>query len=268
MGSSFAERENLSPNPSAENDDEKFKKSLPRNNSTLCDRSAKAKPENRQGSSYSGGDAMFWSLANYPLRPASTASVLTEEMFLRANGIGPAPAQNSAHTPKATNGSKPTEGIVSLPIVNAQQSMLILDNQLFPNVHLNDFYAKFSRSPDPQSQRCAGSASSSPSHSIKGYRSNRSANPTRKWTTHSDVSRNNISTPPDRFLNRAHLIELKSEPAQLCNGSKWDPLSKHIWAKFSLRQQREDTYRKKMYLWRYLYTNIKVVISRFRDGVF
>lgn len=68
----------------------------------------------------------------------------------------------------------------------------------------------------------------------------------------------NLYTPPDRFLTRAHLVEQKVPPDTLLNGSKWDQLSQMIWDKFFLAQQTEETYKKKMYLWRYLYLIVKV----------
>lgn len=70
-------------------------------------------------------------------------------------------------------------------------------------------------------------------------------------------------TPPDRFLARAHLVEIKESPETLLNGTKWDQLSQAIWDKFMMSQQREETYRRKMYLWRYLYVTIKVSIVIF-----
>lgn len=92
-------------------------------------------------------------------------------------------------------------------------------------------------------------------------------------------------TPPDRFLARSHLIEMRATPKSLLNskhllcfsiikrhvlmfysfspGSQWDPLSKSIWSKFSNSQQTEETYKRKMYLWRYLYLCIRVCSSCF-----
>lgn len=99
------------------------------------------------------------------------------------------------------------------------------------------------------------SGNSSPTQGNKTYR-NSGTNSGRHQ--HNSNRKENNYTPPDRFLNRAHLVELKRSPDALCNGSKWDQLSQSVWAKFSSRQQTEETYRKKMYLWRYLYTNIKV----------
>lgn len=75
---------------------------------------------------------------------------------------------------------------------------------------------------------------------------------------------NQLYTPPDRFLSRAHLIELKGAPdALLCGDSKWDQLSQMVWEKFMGAQQTEDTYKKKMYLWRYLYLCVKVSLRLF-----
>ncbi|XP_075154293.1 uncharacterized protein LOC142227936 isoform X2 [Haematobia irritans] len=70
-------------------------------------------------------------------------------------------------------------------------------------------------------------------------------------------------TPPDRFLAKAHLIEAKEAPASLLNNSKWDNLSRDIWAKFISSQQTEETFRKKMRLWRYLYLFIKNAYPRY-----
>lgn len=72
-----------------------------------------------------------------------------------------------------------------------------------------------------------------------------------------------LYTPPDRFLIRSHLIELKTRPAGLLNGTKWDSLSAMIWNKFIGAQQTEDTYKKKMYLWRYLYVCVKKMYPRY-----
>lgn len=72
-----------------------------------------------------------------------------------------------------------------------------------------------------------------------------------------------LYTPPDRFLIRSHLIELKAKPVNLLTGTKWDSLSSMIWNKFIGAQQTEDTYKKKMYLWRYLYVCVKKMYPRY-----
>lgn len=69
-------------------------------------------------------------------------------------------------------------------------------------------------------------------------------------------------TPPDRFLARAHLVEIKESPRDLLNGGKWDHLSQNIWNKFLSSQQTEETYKKKMILWKYLYLIIKKTFPR------
>lgn len=105
------------------------------------------------------------------------------------------------------------------------------------------------------------SGNSSPTQGNKTYRNN---------GTHRERNQNNsirktnyLSEPSDRFLTRAHLVELNTPPDSLCNGSKWDQLSQSIWQKFSSRQQTEDTYRKKTYLWKYLNSNIKKGFNRY-----
>ena len=65
-------------------------------------------------------------------------------------------------------------------------------------------------------------------------------------------------TPPDRFLARAHLVETREAPSTLFNNSKWDILSQGIWEKFREAQQKEETFKQKMRLWRFLYLFIKV----------
>lgn len=68
---------------------------------------------------------------------------------------------------------------------------------------------------------------------------------------------------PDRFLARAHLITMKEPPPKLLNNSIWDRISKGVWNKFSMYQQSEEMYKKKMDLWRYLYIVCKRIYPRF-----
>ncbi|XP_077291148.1 poly(A) RNA polymerase gld-2 homolog A-like [Arctopsyche grandis] len=71
------------------------------------------------------------------------------------------------------------------------------------------------------------------------------------------------SIAPDRFLMRAHLIQVRDTPKNLLTGSMWDTLSQNVWSKFMDCQQTEDTFRKKMKLWRFLYVSIKNMSSRY-----
>lgn len=67
-----------------------------------------------------------------------------------------------------------------------------------------------------------------------------------------------VSTvPSDSSLYNCTVPFVKDEPKNLLNGSKWDPISKDIWNKFTMSQQSESMYNKKFQLWRYLYYNIK-----------
>lgn len=68
-----------------------------------------------------------------------------------------------------------------------------------------------------------------------------------------------MHTPPDRFLARAHLVEVRETPSTLLNNTKWDQLSQGIWRKFMSSQQTEETFKQKMRLWRYMYLIIKVI---------
>lgn len=63
--------------------------------------------------------------------------------------------------------------------------------------------------------------------------------------------------PPDSCFYNSTLPFVKDEPKELLCGSKWDPISKDIWKKFTRSQQSENMYNKKIQLWRYLYFNIK-----------
>ncbi|XP_055909668.1 putative uncharacterized protein DDB_G0289263 [Eupeodes corollae] len=66
----------------------------------------------------------------------------------------------------------------------------------------------------------------------------------------------------DRFLARSHLVEIKEVPRTLLTCSKWDNLSQGIWNKFINAQQTEDTFKRKMKLWRYLYIIVKNAYPR------
>ncbi|KAK7793005.1 hypothetical protein R5R35_009606 [Gryllus longicercus] len=70
-------------------------------------------------------------------------------------------------------------------------------------------------------------------------------------------------TIPDRFLSRAHLIEVTKTPSQLLSGGEWDKLSQGIWNYFITNQQTEETYKKKMLLWKCLYIFIKTSFPRY-----
>nr|XP_029727033.1 poly(A) RNA polymerase gld-2 homolog B [Aedes albopictus]XP_029727043.1 poly(A) RNA polymerase gld-2 homolog B [Aedes albopictus] len=73
----------------------------------------------------------------------------------------------------------------------------------------------------------------------------------------------NMHTPADRFLTRAHLVELKTPPVELApSGSKWASLSQAIWDKFVGAQQKEGKYVQKIKLWRYLFLNIRSAFPR------
>uniref|UniRef100_A0A182YNB1 PAP-associated domain-containing protein n=1 Tax=Anopheles stephensi TaxID=30069 RepID=A0A182YNB1_ANOST len=65
------------------------------------------------------------------------------------------------------------------------------------------------------------------------------------------------ATPADRFILRAHDVEMKVPPDVLTNGSVWDDLSTAIWERFAAAQQSEEKYIQKMELWRELYICIK-----------
>ncbi|RVE42990.1 hypothetical protein evm_012362 [Chilo suppressalis] len=68
---------------------------------------------------------------------------------------------------------------------------------------------------------------------------------------------------PERYLNASYPFQVKFTPDDLLNGSKWDTLSQEMWDKFVKSQQTEDTFRKKMNLWRYIYITIKSIFPRY-----
>lgn len=72
-----------------------------------------------------------------------------------------------------------------------------------------------------------------------------------------------IHTPPDRFLAKSHLIQTKVPHKDLIVGSEWDMISQNIWDRFICAQQTEETFKRKMYLWRYLFLCIKKAFPRY-----
>ncbi|XP_041981044.1 poly(A) RNA polymerase gld-2 homolog A-like [Aricia agestis] len=68
---------------------------------------------------------------------------------------------------------------------------------------------------------------------------------------------------PDRYLAAHYPAQVKFAPDDLLNGSQWDMLSQEIWDKFVKSQQTEETFRKKMNLWRYLHITIKSIFPRY-----
>uniref|UniRef100_A0A1B0GL72 Uncharacterized protein n=2 Tax=Lutzomyia longipalpis TaxID=7200 RepID=A0A1B0GL72_LUTLO len=73
----------------------------------------------------------------------------------------------------------------------------------------------------------------------------------------------NAETPPDHFIARAHLVMMKKIPKQLLTGGQWDELSQMVWSRFMLAQQTEETYVKKMNLWKSLFVYIRSTHPRY-----
>lgn len=85
----------------------------------------------------------------------------------------------------------------------------------------------------------------------------------REWRgRRSHVARAPRRIAPERYLNGTYPFQVKFTPDDLLNGSQWDSLSQEIWDKFIKSQQTEETFRKKMNLWRYLYITIKSIFPR------
>ncbi|GAB0098525.1 Poly(A) RNA polymerase gld-2 homolog A [Sergentomyia squamirostris] len=75
--------------------------------------------------------------------------------------------------------------------------------------------------------------------------------------------RRRVETPPDHYIAKAHLVMTKKMPKELLTGGHWDDLSQMVWNKFMGAQQTEDTYVKKMNLWKSLFVYIRNTYPRF-----
>ncbi|XP_046966727.1 poly(A) RNA polymerase gld-2 homolog A-like isoform X1 [Vanessa cardui] len=85
----------------------------------------------------------------------------------------------------------------------------------------------------------------------------------REWRGRGRREQRQRRIAPERYLSAAYPFQVKFTPDDLLNGSKWDTLSQEIWDKFVKSQQTEETFRKKMNLWRYLYITIKSIFPRY-----
>lgn len=72
------------------------------------------------------------------------------------------------------------------------------------------------------------------------------------------------STPADKYLANAHLMEVLDTPKELIEGMSRDTLSQQIWNTFLTVQQTQTTYKKKLVIWKLLYASIKVKETRIR----
>ncbi|CAK1580771.1 unnamed protein product [Parnassius mnemosyne] len=130
---------------------------------------------------------------------------------------------------------------------------------------------------DSDDSSLSSNASGSNKSSEKGESSSRSENSTaassgsappvqfqqREWRARPRRELRPRRIAPERFLNASYPFQVKFTPDDLLNGSKWDTLSQEVWDKFIISQQTEDTFRKKMNLWRYLYITIKSIFPRY-----
>lgn len=69
------------------------------------------------------------------------------------------------------------------------------------------------------------------------------------------------NTPADKYLANAHLMELVETPVELLiegPASNRDVLSQQVWNTFLTVQQTQETYRKKLSIWKMMYSSIKV----------
>lgn len=64
--------------------------------------------------------------------------------------------------------------------------------------------------------------------------------------------------PFEYYYAKGEFYEVREEPRNLNCGSVWDHVSQEIWEKFQLFKQTQETYRRKMILWRDLYEFIRV----------
>ncbi|CAG2054082.1 unnamed protein product, partial [Timema podura] len=63
--------------------------------------------------------------------------------------------------------------------------------------------------------------------------------------------------------SRNRLQEMKEPPKELLTGGEWDNLSRGIWKKFTDNQQSNETFKKKMMLWRSLLFIVKSAYPRY-----
>ncbi|XP_055606068.1 poly(A) RNA polymerase gld-2 homolog B-like [Uranotaenia lowii] len=74
---------------------------------------------------------------------------------------------------------------------------------------------------------------------------------------------NNFHTPADRYLARAHLVEMTEPPSELAPaGSKWESLSQAVWDKFISTQQTQQKFVVKIQLWRVLFMFVRKAFPR------
>lgn len=104
--------------------------------------------------------------------------------------------------------------------------------------------------------------SSNPDHTAAGNTAQVLYN-AREWRGRRRDVRPQRRLAPERFFKATYPFQVKFTPDDLLNGSKYDTLSQEIWDKFVKSQQTEETFRKKMNLWRYLYVTIKTIFPRY-----
>ncbi|XP_063235132.1 poly(A) RNA polymerase gld-2 homolog A-like [Bacillus rossius redtenbacheri] len=64
-------------------------------------------------------------------------------------------------------------------------------------------------------------------------------------------------------LYRSQMLEIKDVPGDLIKGGEWDALSAEVWKKFITNQQSNETYRRKIGLWKGLFSFIKNMFPRY-----
>ncbi|CAK1541980.1 unnamed protein product [Leptosia nina] len=85
----------------------------------------------------------------------------------------------------------------------------------------------------------------------------------REWRARNRRDQRSRRITPDQILSGPYPFQVKFTPDDLLNGSNWDNLSQEIWDKFIKSQQTEDTFHKKMNLWRYLFVTVKSIFPRY-----
>ncbi|EEB15987.1 polyA polymerase CID, putative [Pediculus humanus corporis] len=96
------------------------------------------------------------------------------------------------------------------------------------------------------------------SHSYTDLSSNHGSN--RQYGRRMFITKNqNFSSNvlPDKFLAKAHLMQVTKVPSELNAAGEWGKLSNHIYNRFLTNQQTAETLKKKITLWRYLFIFIR-----------
>ncbi|KRT78181.1 hypothetical protein AMK59_7689 [Oryctes borbonicus] len=67
----------------------------------------------------------------------------------------------------------------------------------------------------------------------------------------------------ERFTSRSSLFRITASPTYLIADSKFDQLSQSVWDVYCVKVQKEETYIRKLELWKMVYLNIRKILVRY-----